>query len=163
LVEARAKNDQPHRGTGRVVPGDQADPLDAKELAKAKLVATHADPQKLVVAKLEAARIVNEAYEKEFMAGRGTLFFLFDSARCLLEAERAVYKQQIDQVGALERYWQRANQRETISREWMEEGRTPVKDYAACRYVRLEAEIWLQQARAKEKQPRTLGVAVPLG
>src|SRR5262245_13088585 len=65
-------------------------PLDAKETAKAKFAALHADPKELAKLRLEVARGIFDARQREFMAGRGTLEFLLrDSERCL-EAELAL-------------------------------------------------------------------------
>src|SRR5262249_25608475 len=125
-----------------------------KTLSKAKLEAAQAEPKRLAIAKYEVARGIYEAREKEFLAGQGTLEFLLNSSRRLLKSERAVFDQPAEQVAALERYWERSKQIEDIYKGRFEAGRVSIQEYMDTRYARLEAELWLIEARAKHGKPR---------
>jgi hypothetical protein len=142
-------------GVAALVGGERVklDPLNSKELARAKFEATQSNPAELARAKLEAAFESYESRRKEFQAGRGTLDILLESSRQLAEAELAVRDQQEDRVAVFEWLWARALMIETINQVRFEAGRIDVPDYLQSRYGRLEAEIQWAQARAKQPDP----------
>lgn len=127
-------------------------PLDAQFIAKAKFEAYRSDPRQLQKAKVNTARFALESRYKEFAAGRGTLDFLIRIALLLLESELAVCDNETDRIVALERHWTMMHQIEIINQARFEAGRIPVQDFAETKYFRLEAEIWLHQARAKQEK-----------
>ena len=51
---------------------------------------------------------------------------------------------------ALERHWQRIRQVEVVNKTRYEAGRIPIQDYAESQYYRLEAELWLVEARVRK-------------
>jgi RNA polymerase sigma factor (sigma-70 family) len=105
--------------------------------------------QALLKEKLETANLEQDARMKEFLAGRGTLDFLFAGSRRLLEAQRDMSDKKEDQVAALEAHWQRMKQIEELNKKRFDAGRIGIQDYAESKYYRLEAEVWLEKAKAK--------------
>jgi hypothetical protein len=137
-----------------------ATPLHCKQLARGQFETAHADLQTLAQARLEAARIIYETEFQEFLRGRGTLAFLLDSLRRLLDAERAVHSGNADRRAALESYYEHARWIEQVNKERYEVGRIWIPDYLGSTYVRLEAEGWLAESRAKPTNGRA--AAAPL-
>jgi hypothetical protein len=84
-----------------------------------------------------------------FMTGRGTLFILLDSSRRLFDAERELSDQKTHQIAAAEKHLRLLKEVEKANKERFEAGRVSVQDYAQSKYYRLEAEIWLERAKAK--------------
>jgi hypothetical protein len=134
------------------------DPLHAKGMAKAKWEAEagKAHLRALTQAKLDAVREEYEAREAEFLVGRGTLDILLTTLQRLLESERAVSDKEADRVAALERYWERSKRIEIVNKVREEAGRIDRKQYLETKYIRLQAEIWLAEARAKQAKPPPL-------
>jgi hypothetical protein len=138
---------------------ENPDPLDVKELARAKYEAVHADPRELARERLVAARAAYRACEEEFLAGRGWLDRLLDNSQRLLEAELAVSDRPGERVAALERNWKRAVVLGHVMEARLQARRTPIADYAEVRYNLLGAEIaWL---RARQGQPAGRPRGVP--
>jgi hypothetical protein len=125
------------------------DPLNAKASAKAKLALRSVRIEDLAKAKLDVARGVYEARYKEFLAGKGTLDFLFDASVRLLESERAATSKEADLEAAFERHWIFTKQAEEMNKLRYDAGRIPIQDYLESKYFRLQAEIWLVEARDK--------------
>jgi hypothetical protein len=130
----------------------ETNPLDAKALAKAKLALASTKLADLKKAKLEVARGAHDARYKEFMAGRGTLDFMFDASLRLLDSERAVTDKVADVEAACERHWIFTKRVEEVNKDRFEAGRIPIHDYLEAQYYRLQAEIWLVEAREKNKK-----------
>jgi hypothetical protein len=130
---------------------DAVGPLDAKALARAQFAAVHADPKELARAQLEVARLLYAAREREFLEGRGTLNFLLDASRKLLQAERAADPGAAGQAAALARHSARCGRIEAVEKERYDAGRVSLQDYLETRYARLEAEIELGRAVAPGK------------
>jgi hypothetical protein len=138
---------------------DAPDLMDARELARAKYEALHADPRELARQRLVAARAASRGRHEEFLAGRyGSLDFVLDNARRLLEAELAVSDQPGEQVAVLERNWKRAAVGARIGEVRFLAGRVPLTDYAQLRYAFLGAEIAWLRARHGERADRTRGL-----
>jgi outer membrane protein TolC len=106
----------------------------------------------LAKAKLEAARGEYEARFIQFVAGRGTLDFLLDTSRRLLDSERAVTTKEADLVAAFERHWIVTKQIEEVNKSRYDAGRISIEDLLQSTYFRLQAEIWLVEAREKNKK-----------
>ncbi len=129
--------------------GESPNPLLSRDLARSKFEVSQGNLRDLRLAKLAAARETADARMKEFLAGRGTLDFLMASSRQMLEAEQDVSTTPTERVAALERHWQRMRLIEEINRVRYDAGRIPIQDYSDCKYYRLQAEIWLIEARGK--------------
>jgi RNA polymerase sigma factor (sigma-70 family) len=84
------------------------------------------------------------ARNQQFLAGRGTDEFLYQSARRLLEAERELPDKSA--VTALTNHLRRMTAIEEASKTRFEAGRIAVQDYRSMQYWKLEAEIWLERA-----------------
>jgi hypothetical protein len=137
---------------------ETSDLFDAKELARAKYKAVHADPRELARERLAAARAAYRARQEEFLAGRGTLSYLLDNSQRLLEAELAVYDRPGERVAALERNWTRAAFRGRVTERRLQAARVPIADYAEVRYDLLGAEIAWVRARQGERPARPRGI-----
>jgi len=122
--------------------------LYGKELAHALFEAVHADPKELAKAKLNAALQEFAGRFGEYVAGRGSQVNVLASALRWLESERALSNKPADQVAAYERHWAVTKVIELICSSRHEAGRIWIGDYLQAKYFRLQAEIWLAQARA---------------
>jgi hypothetical protein len=85
----------------------------------------------------------------ELLAGRGTLDIYLGASLRLLEAERDLSDKKEDQVTALENHWQRMKVVEQVNQARFDAGRIPIADNAQTKFYRIQAEIWLEWARAK--------------
>jgi hypothetical protein len=139
-----------------------ADPAWAKVMAKAELEASRADVRQLARARRDAVQVQLDARFKEFLAGRGTLDILLESARWWRDAERSVQDSPAGQLAALERYWEITREIEEINKGRAEAGRLPYKEYMEPRYERLTAEMDLLRARSGKAKPLPLVGATPL-
>jgi hypothetical protein len=131
-------------------------PLEAKELAKGKWAARNVGPQSLGLAKVETARRSYHSREQEFLAGRGTLNFMLQASRRLLESEQAAVGSD-ERRSALERYWQRSRMCEAVNAERSQAGRISFKDYAETIYARQDAEVAVARGRKFGERPRIPG------
>ena len=125
------------------------DPVDAKEVAKAKLKASSASPRDLAQTKLEAARWAYLARERNLLAGMGTLDILLEDACRVLDSELALADRAADRRAALEKYWLCTARTEEVYRLRHEAGRVAIQDYLQSRYFRLDAEIRLAEVQTK--------------
>lgn len=133
--------------TFRLLAGE---PAEEKTEPPAKAPQKPADKLKdLIKAKLEAAKLECESRMKEFQDGRGTLDILVHSSRRLLESEREVGDSKEHLLTALETHFRLMKEIEEVNQERFNAGRISIMDVAQARYYRLEAEIWLERARAK--------------
>jgi hypothetical protein len=126
-------------------------PLEAKELARAKFAAMHADRRELARAKFAALRGAYWSREGEFLAGRGTLDIMLGVSRKLLEAEVAIVDDAPGRRAAYERHWIRAKRAEEVNQVRYDAGRIPIQDLLESRYARLEAGLGLLQAGKPER------------
>jgi hypothetical protein len=125
------------------------DPLD-KAAARAKFEAVRAAPRRLAEERREAFLTEYRIREQRVRAGTDTPDASRRVSRSLLDAELALAGGRGDRLATLERYWARADELEALTRERVEAGVknfTPADLYAA-RFDRLQAELWLAQARA---------------
>jgi hypothetical protein len=127
-------------------------PLEAKELARAKFAAMHADPQNLAAARVTALAGAYESREKECLAGRCSLDRVIAVSRDLLLAELAILTDSTERRAAHERRWLRMKRLEEFEQVRYDAGRIPIQDLLASRYARLEAESWLVQAAGKPER-----------
>jgi hypothetical protein len=103
----------------------------------------------LLKARYDMANVEAHARWSEFQAGRGTLDFLFGASRHLLDAERELSERKADQIAALERYLWCMREIEKVNQQRFDNGRLPIQDVAEARYNRIQAEIWLERAKAE--------------
>src|SRR5262249_24106235 len=86
---------------------------------------------------------------KQFRAGQGTLDIILNGSVRLLDAERQLSKDRADQLAALEHHLERVRAIEKINQERYDAGRISISDLAQSRYFRIQAELWLEQAKAQ--------------
>jgi hypothetical protein len=135
--------------------------LPPELLAQFAWEAVHADPRELARLKVEAARLVSWARQKEFLAGRGVLDFTLEASLNLLEAERAASGSEAEQLMAFEKHWARTKMIEDFNQMRYERQRIPIQDHMQSKYERLRGEIWLIEARARSgKGPNYEGTLV---
>jgi hypothetical protein len=132
---------------------------DFREVPEARFEASRADPRRLSLARLQAARTMFEERLEQFRAGRRTVDVLLESSRWLLEAERAVARGAADDGAAFERHWRSALAIEEYTRGKFQRGTVGPGDYFKAKANRLEAEIGFAQARARYQRRR--GPAAP--
>ena len=139
-----------HAGAGAAPTEERLTPIgpaadrnpDAAAKAKARMDALWKEKSDAVTREMDARM-------GEFIAGRGTLAFLFDASRRWVEVQRDLSKNQAERTAALEAHLQRTKQIEEMNVLRFQAGRIAITDVEQSRYYRLEAEIWLEQARAK--------------
>jgi RNA polymerase sigma factor (sigma-70 family) len=95
---------------------------------------------------------------QQFLAGRGTMDALLGASLRLLDAEKELSDKKDDQVAALQRHLRRMKEMEKILEAMFQAGRASQADYAQAKSYRLQAEIWLEKAKEKEKR---VGVRPP--
>lgn len=105
--------------------------------------------QKLKKARAEAAKATYEARWEEYKVGRGFLEPVCDWSRRWLEAERDMSTKKEEQLAALEAHLKRLKELEEMVTASFEAGRTAIGNVTAARYHRIEAELWLAQAKGK--------------
>jgi hypothetical protein len=125
------------------------DPLEAKDIAKAKFGMSLQAADSVAKAKLAVVREEYEARRSEFLSGRGSLDFFESCSRRWLEAELAVADTPAAVVAAYDRHWAMMLEIEVINKARYDAGRIPVHDYLESKYYRLDAEHRLLQAQAK--------------
>jgi hypothetical protein len=97
----------------------------------------------------QAALDMARARWEEFMMGRGTLDSQIEASLRLLDAERDLSDKKGDQLTALENHWQRMKEFEKINQIRFDAGRVPIADNAQTKFYRIQAEIWLERAKAR--------------
>lgn len=105
----------------------------------------------LLKQKLDTASLEFEARMNEFLVGKGWLDFLCAASRRVLDAQRDLAEKKADHIAALEAHWQRMKQIEEKQVERFNAARIPIQDVAQAKYHRLEAEVWLEKAKALPK------------
>jgi RNA polymerase sigma factor (sigma-70 family) len=97
----------------------------------------------------DAANVEAQARWKQYNAGQGTLDIVLGASRRLLEAEQLLNRDKANQLAGLEHHLKRMKEAEAINQDRFNAGRIPVQDLAEARYYRIQAELWLGQAKAK--------------
>jgi hypothetical protein len=96
----------------------------------------------------QAARAEALGRWQEFLAGRGTLDFLFGACQRLLQAEFDLSNKRADRIAALEAQLQRMQAIEMTNKARYRAGRINMSDFEGSRFQRLRAEIMLERAKA---------------
>ena len=95
-----------------------------------------------------------EASRAAFLRGAVTVDFPLDASRRLLEAELAMVSKRIDQCTAYQRHFDEMKTVEMITKELVYNDRFDIGGYLMTKAERLEAEVWLLQAKSpKGKTP----------
>src|SRR5262249_39219844 len=106
----------------------------------------------IVEALFEAAMAEAHGRREEFIAGRGTLDIDLHASLRVLEAERLLSNDKAIQLGALEHHLNRMKEVEKINQARFDAGRIQRHDLAQSRFYRIQAELWLEQAKAFRAQ-----------
>jgi RNA polymerase sigma factor (sigma-70 family) len=127
----------------------QAD--DKKEEKKADKPAPAAEDKltTLLKERVDVAKAEVDARNQEFLAGRGTLDIMFGAGKRLLQAQRELSEKKEDQIAALEAYFNLTKGIEELNQARFNAGQISIADLSESKYYRLEAEIWLERAKAK--------------
>jgi hypothetical protein len=150
LLDARAK--LPADGPRFVRPwfpldGGEEDPKAGQRIARWKWELNGSDKQQLRRDVHEAILEQTEARWREFLAGRGTLTFLLESARKLLDAEWALATTRAEQRVVVERHWDKMHEIWRVNSARYDKGRIPIQDVAQTRYYLEQATGWLLEAQ----------------
>jgi hypothetical protein len=108
--------------------------------------------QKLLQARVEAAKSYLDIQLKLYDLGHPrmspSLDSIFDVQRPLALAEFEATNNKADQVKALERYFAGQKEHERINQERYKNEAISIQDLNYAKYYRLEAELWLERAKA---------------
>ncbi len=98
---------------------------------------------------LAAAMLEWECRWKEYQAGRGTLDFLLDASRRLLQADLEKAHNKIERVTARKSHFNRVTEIEKINKLRYEAGKVATQDLEQSRFYRCEAELNLLREKKK--------------
>jgi hypothetical protein len=104
---------------------------------------------KLLKARLEAVDVEIKGRRLEFLAGRGTLDILLEAFKRRLTAQREMGGTSDELIEALEEYLKLTREVHEINEARFKAGRITIAELKQAEYARLEAEIWLERAKAK--------------
>lgn len=127
-------------------------PVAAVNLATAARPAPPPDRshmKRLLREELEAARVVNRTRDREYLAGRVWSDSVYEWSRRVLEIELKLSETKGDRIIAYERHLKSMQDLEKINKDRFGAGRISQPEMAATKVYRLEAEIWLEEARAR--------------
>jgi hypothetical protein len=173
LVELRLVRELGGKGkplSGAVLDGlaglADEDSLSSKAAPRGVLAVTHSEPQ--VLAREARSAAINELQVRipRIMGGTDTPDLSLLAAIRHVQAVRAGGANSADLQATLEAYWQQVWEIEVLTQERVEAGVknfTPA-DYYDARDHRLEAEVWMMEARGQPNQLRPLqgGLQSPL-
>jgi hypothetical protein len=130
------------------------DGLYSKASAKAQFEAGQTDLRDLARRRRDAMRTSLQVRYEKYRAGAqdATLDLLLEAARQMLDAELADYDDPVERLEAVQRYWELTREAEKIVAAKYRVGRVSLADYAQAQRQRLDAEIRMQEARAKVKE-----------
>jgi len=135
-----------------------ADFLESKEFARAKFIASTADPKDLAEARLEAGQLAYVGRYYEFLAGRGTLDVMLETSQTWLQDELALSADNNQRIAALEREWESSWVTDRVDEARYKAGRIAIQDFLQSRYNLLLGQIRLIQAAVgKMKSPSLKG------
>lgn len=112
----------------------------------------------LAEARLKMAETAEAERLKAFLAGRETLVLFTDSSLLRLECKLALIGPDGDAVAAHELHWRHAKYAADVNWLGYKAGRVAPQDHLQAVFHRLEAELWLVQARARRGQVAAPGV-----
>jgi hypothetical protein len=153
LANARSGRARPLPLTGGLQDrfGTVYDPLDTRDLARAKFEAARADPLQLNVKRREALLRAYTLSTDAMRQGKEAFAdFISEQSRKLLAVELDLAGGRAERLAALQRYWTRARDLEERVQSRVEAGVRLYRhaDYLDARCDRIRAELWLAEARA---------------
>lgn len=140
---------------------DELLPHNARDLARARFAASQAEPRRLQEEQRRTARAMFRSRYSEFLAGRGTLEFLIEIARNLLDANLALASNDADRLHARERFWVQMAEIDVVNKERFFSGRVTLRDFHRGHFYRLNDEIAMLDARAANTNLRPWARGVP--
>jgi hypothetical protein len=140
LSYSKLTAEPPDTGTA-TVKGSQEGPQKTDEGARRM--------QRLLEARLAAAKDEWNARMQEFLAGRATLDVLVDASTHLALSQRELSDRKADQLATYEAHFQLMKDVQEIAEARFNAGRMAPAELAQARYQRLTAEIELERAKAK--------------
>jgi hypothetical protein len=102
----------------------------------------------LLAARHAAASTEVDGRWKRFLGAREYLETLLAASLRLLEAEREASDKKPDQLVALQNHWRRMKETEKVVQWRFDNGMVPTQDLAEAKFYRLQAEIWMERAKA---------------
>jgi RNA polymerase sigma factor (sigma-70 family) len=127
-------------------------PDDPKVPAEAKAQEKQEDRLPgLLKARLEAAEAELQARRNEFFAGRGTFDILIGASQRVLKAQRELSKNKQEQVAALEAHLRLLQEIHETNQSRFNAGRIAIAELKRGEFDRLDAEIELERAKAKQQ------------
>lgn len=128
------------------------DPVQQRDLARAKLGVRQRSLAELSNIRLDAAHVVLVTRYREFLAGRGGILWVGTAAERVLQAELASSADEPERVAARERAWVVFQNIEDIYQPRYEHGRIPVQDLAWSRSARMRTQrLWLEARPPREQ------------
>jgi RNA polymerase sigma factor (sigma-70 family) len=124
--------------------GQQKSPVPSKKDDSSKQVTPAVTERKeadCIAEMVDAANKECDSRMKEYYAGRGTLEFLYDSSRRLLQAELEKSSNKAERVAALKAHFSRMLDVEKINILRFEAGKVATQDLESSRFYRCEAEL----------------------
>jgi hypothetical protein len=130
------------------------DGLYSKASAKAQFQAGQADLRDLARRRRDAIRSSLRVRYEKYLAGAqdATLDLLLEAARQMLDTELADHDDPAERLEAVQQYWEVTREAEKIAGAKYRGRRVSLADYAQAQSQRLDAEIRMQEARAKVKE-----------
>jgi hypothetical protein len=155
IVEARrqAGRTLPLRGGLQDPFAEVEHPLDTRDVAQAKSAAARADVRQLNETRRDVLRAAYAYRITQLWAGGEVPDAASAVSRRLLGAELALATRHGERLAALEQHCARAGEIEDLTRERVGKGiRTFTQvDYHDTRFERIQAELWLAEARAAKE------------
>jgi RNA polymerase sigma factor (sigma-70 family) len=102
---------------------------------------------------VEAAKVQWEARMKEYIAGKVTIDFVWPWSVHLLRAELRLLEKKADMLVAYQAHIVNMKELEQIAKGRFVAGNAKGTDYYQVVYARIEAEIWLDEARTPNSSP----------
>jgi hypothetical protein len=145
LVAVSANEQQAEQPVTRDRPVNDEKPVDDVQAGQPD------DNKILVLSKqlVDAGQVQCDTRMDEYNAGKTSVDFVLNASRELLKAEvrLAAKKNDGSIIAAHQAHVQRMQQLERISQAKYEAGQVAITGYAQVTYARIEAEIWLEEAR----------------
>jgi hypothetical protein len=113
---------------------------------------TLAAVSRLAVLRRDAARRTYEVKWLNYRERRASEDALYLWSVRWLEAEKQLSDQPADQVAAVKAHYDRMRELDRLIRKLQAAGQTTIDEVSAAEFYRIEAEVWLLQARARKNR-----------
>jgi RNA polymerase sigma factor (sigma-70 family) len=140
----------PGMSSEQVVPKPRSAAPDPFKAAPRQQAEEKKEPTERDKALVKAAQEQYEGRWEEFITGKTTFDFLAPWSGNWLKAELKLCHTKAEKIAAFERHFQRTEKAEKINKARLDEDVIPRTQYHQALYLRLEAEIWLVEAKAKD-------------